>query len=340
MRLINHHASSVWCVVADEYGPEALGRDATVLERAPVQYRPLGNTPSLWERARRRAAVIATPDQVVAAVDEDCRALWQPLFHHGAPTTRVVALDSRSAFLAPIAAALLIAGRSPSATVVLVPARCHVAQEHTLQRAIAAAVEELPRTPQGILTLGMLDMSGAADEDYLLVDAVEGELGMKIRSFVRRPTPLVARSLRARGALVASGILIGYAETLAAAISRRWPHLVRHLQAQLAGSRPEYRVAACVADDLPRTAVRFGPFHPATLPQRVYPVCGSGWSGLRSPRSVERLLAFIDAASELRTRRSALSKMPRVAEVLQFPASGTRAAERSRAPSSELLQSE
>jgi hypothetical protein len=157
---------------------------------------------------------------------------------------------------------------------------------------------------------------------------------------VRRPMPLVARCLRARGALVASGILIGNAGSLAAAISGRWPQRVRHIQAQLAGARAEYRVAACVPGDLPRTAVRFGAFHPATLPQRVYPVCGSGWSGVKSPRSADRLLAFIGAASELRTRRSMGSKAPRLADILQFPASGIRAAERSRAPTSELLESE
>jgi len=291
-------ASTNWCVVvADDYGAESVGRQRAELERAPVHYRHLGGPGTLLQRALHRASCVAPASQVVLTVDEECRALWEASFWLFRPAKRFVGANRHGTRLTTAAATLYVAHRDASAVLTILPARAYVNHEPTLRRALAQALEELPGVPEGVLTLGMLDVESPCAEDYLSVQRAAGGKASLVSGIARRPMPLAAQQLRRRGALVASGILIGYAGALAAPLLRHWGGLTGKL-CELAGHEAEeLRVPIEIHQELPWGVFATHPWHPAAVPQRVIPVCRSGWSGLKSPQSIERMIAYVSAVT-------------------------------------------
>jgi hypothetical protein len=100
---------------------------------------------------------------------EEYRDLWQPSVWCVRPEKRFICEGPKGLQLSVAAAILSVAARSTSDIVTILPARCHVAHESILRRALQFALAELPGVPEGAVTLGMLDPEEAVDEDYLLV---------------------------------------------------------------------------------------------------------------------------------------------------------------------------
>lgn len=287
-------SSPRWCIViSDEYGADANPRQRLGGHSLPAQYRYLGAPGTMLQRALHRAATIVPADHVMITADEQFRDCWEKSFWLVRPGKRFIGLDRRSSTLTAAAAVLYAAAQSDSSVVVLLPARSYVAHESVLRRAIPQALSELPRIPEGVATLGMLDLQESVDEDYLIVGAPPSGAGLKVSRIARRPMPAVVRQLRSRGALVASGIMVGYAKVFADHIARSWPKLERHLRALIGIAGEE-----CQVPDELRREIRAGilcsmPWHPAMLPQRVVAVSCSGWSGLKSPRAVAQITQFL-----------------------------------------------
>jgi hypothetical protein len=201
-----------------------------------------------------------------------------------------------------VAAAILsVAARSTSDIITILPARCHVAHEPILRRALNYALAELPGIPEGAVTLGMLDPEEAVDEDYLLVGRTRAGQALRVDGFARQPVPWVARRLRQHGALVASGILIGYAGVFAAHISKHWPGVSKKLTQLIATAA--HRGEEC---KIPFVMDKYDPpglpnslrWRPSAFRQRVIGVCHSGWSGLKSPQAVARMVEFLCRSAE------------------------------------------
>lgn len=295
--------SSPWCIViSDEYGADAIPRQRVARESPPAQYRYLGAPGTMLQRALHRAANLVPQDRILLTADEQFRDYWQQSFWLVRAAKRFIGLDRRSCTLTAAAAVLYAAAQSESAVVVLMPGRCYVAHENVLRRAIFQALAELPRIPEGIATLGMLDMQEPIDEDYLIVGRPPRGPGLSVNAIARRPIPSVARQLRGRGALVASGIMVGYAKMFARHIAHSWPKLEQQLRALVGTAGAE-----CQIPDEFRREIRLGllrsmPWHPAMLPQRAIAVSCSSWSGLRSPQAVARVTHFL---CNLETSRAA-----------------------------------
>ena len=126
-----------WCiVVADDHGPEWAPLMRAGERPSPVQYARLGGSSTLLQRALARAARIVPTARVLVTAMEEYREYWEPALWHIRPQNRYVC-DNRAASLLTGAAALLtIAAISPSSVVTILPARCHVAREWILERAL------------------------------------------------------------------------------------------------------------------------------------------------------------------------------------------------------------
>jgi mannose-1-phosphate guanylyltransferase len=293
-------AASRWCIVLadDPRTDRAVG-----LERvsAPVQYCRLGEGATLLQRALHRATAIAPSSQVLICAFEEYRALWEPSVWGVKPEKRFICESAQAAQLSVAAAILSIAARSTSDIITLLPARCHVAHESILRRALNLALAELPAIPEGAVTLGMLDPEEAVDEDYLLVGRARTGRALRVDGFARTPVSWVARRLRQRGALVASGILIGYAGVFAAHISRHWPGLSKKLVQLMADATlrgEECKIPSVVnRGELPALPDSLC-WRPATFRHRAIGVCHSGWSGLKSARAVAGLVEFLCCSAE------------------------------------------
>jgi hypothetical protein len=297
-------AKSHWSiVVADDHGPDW----ATAAEGlpAPVQYCALENGITPLQRALHRAADIAPVSQVIVTAFEEYRERWEPTLWFVKPQHRFVCDTRRASSLSATAAILSVAARSPSDVITVLPARCYVAHEWILRSALHRAFAELPETREGILTLGMIDLEDGIDEDYLAVSRPSIGRGFQVDGFSRRPVPWVAAHLKREGALVASGIMVGYAGAFAAHISKTWPGLSSKLArlvcaASVVGA--ECEIPASLCQGVPPVVLHSLRWHPSALPQRALGVFRSGWSGLKSPRSVARMVEFLALHKRVATR--------------------------------------
>jgi len=293
-------SKSRWCIVAaNDRGPEiATGRPDG---RAPVQYCRLGGFSTPWQKALHRAATVAPISQIMITACEEDRQHWEAAPWFVRPERRFVTGMPATSQLSLAAAILYVAARSPSNVITLLPARCFVAHEDTLRRALGNALQALPSVCEGAIALGMLDMENGFDEDYLLVRRPQEGRGLAVDGYARRPVRCVARHLKDNGALVSSGIMIGYAGVFAAHISKCWPGIAKSMLdfAQTAAAVGEECRPQLPNGRRPRMAApQLLRWHPLAFPQRVFGVYRSGWSGLHTPAEVARLVRFQSHCSD------------------------------------------
>jgi mannose-1-phosphate guanylyltransferase len=290
-----------WCIViGDDHGPQWIPVARSSISRPlPVQYCRLRESSTLLQKALRRAAKIAPTTQIAVTVLDEYREDWEPSLWFTSPANRFICENREASSLTTAAALLSIANKSPSSIVTVLPARCYVEHECVLEAALERAITLLPHVAEGVLTLAMVDMNEGIDEDYLITGRAKAGPGSAIYGYARRPIPWVANHLRQEGAAIASGITIGYAGAFAAHITKHWPGVTRQLS-KLIEAASEAGVECEVPLDLqrgmPRQNLRFLRWQPPSFSQRALRVFRCGWSGLKSPRAVERVIAFIESA--------------------------------------------
>jgi mannose-1-phosphate guanylyltransferase len=285
-------------VVADDHGPEWAPRIVAATRPSPVQYCRLGASRTLLQLALRRALVIAPAGKVMVTAMQGSRSQWEPSLWFVRAENRFVG-DKRSSSLATAAALLSIAVRNPSDIVTILPAKCFVAHEQILHEGIERALGILPEVPEGVVTLGMVDMDEGVDENYLVARRGDRGPGLIVHGYARQPVPWIARCLRRQGAVVASGIFAGYAGVFAAHISRQWPGLTHDLTTAVT-SAASGGIEVTIPEKLTRnarTALRALRWHPPSFAQRALPVRGCGWSSLNSARAVARVSEFLAAGA-------------------------------------------
>jgi len=158
----------LWCiVVADDHGPEYVPTIEGPAKSSPVQYCGFGEPTTLLQKALHRAKQIAPTAQIAVTVREEDRERWEPALWFIRPECRFVSDARLSASLTIAAALSSIAADSVSNVVTILPARCYVAHEWVLSAALDRLHETLPGIPEGVGTLGMIDIDDGLDEDYL-----------------------------------------------------------------------------------------------------------------------------------------------------------------------------
>jgi mannose-1-phosphate guanylyltransferase len=287
---------SHWCIViADDHAPAWLANGALESRLVPVQYCRLEGSATLLHLALHRAASIAPTSQILVTALEEYRDQWEPILWCVRPEMRVISCKRTSPLLSSAAAILSIARISPSSIVTILPARCYVGHEWILRQALRQATFELPHIPEGAAALGMIDIDEGVHEDYMVLNRVRAGRGLGVQGIARRPTAWVARHLRRQGAVVSSGVMIGYASTFAAHISRHWLAIgqkIAVLAAMARAAQREFEIPNSLQDLVPGAVLKSLRWHPPAFPQRVFTVCGSGWSSLKSPQAVTRMAEF------------------------------------------------
>jgi mannose-1-phosphate guanylyltransferase len=291
-----HAHAMQWCiVVADDHGPEWAPPMGLSEPAAPVQYCGLGASRTLLQKALSRALELAPASNILVTAMRGFRSHWEPSVWFVRPEHRFVSDKRPSSSLAAAAAVLSIASRSPSDVVTIMPARCFVAHEAVLREGLARAVAMLRCASEGVVTVGMVDLDEGVDEHYLVVGRNGTGVGLSVHGYARQPVPWIARYLRQQGAVVGSGILVGYAGVFAAHISKHWPGLTQKLASVIASAAAagvETRMPARLSRSMPNTVMRALRWHAPSLPQRAVLVRGCGWSTLNSARAVARVSEF------------------------------------------------
>ena len=283
-------------VVGDDCGPEWAPNNHGSAEPYPVQYSRLGETTTLMQQAIRRAAGVAPPTQVIVTLRAADRTLWEPALCLVRPERRIIAGERCNPWVTSAAAILSVLMRAPAAIVAIFPARSYVTHERPLAEAIDRAVGLVPFVPEGVVTLGMIDIDDGLDEDYLVPAPDSLGPGLALQGVAKQPVTWVAQHLRRQGALVASEILIGYVGAFAAHVTRTWPGLYSRLykfQQDATVLREETRVDASAQEGVSSGLLRTFRWYPPSLPQRAIVVRHCGWSSLRSPRAAARISAGV-----------------------------------------------
>ena len=294
------NTGKAWCiVVADDHGPEYLPSIEGADKALPVQYCGFGEPATLLQKALHRAKQIAPTSQILVTVREENRERWEPALWFVRPERRFVSDTRKAAPLTTAAALLSIAQDSVSNVVTILPARCYVAHEWVLTAALDQMHAALPKIPEGVGTLGMIDIDDGIDEDYLVPCGSKAGAAVSVLGLAHRPVGWVTRHLRLHGAMVSSGILTGYAGRFAAHISKHRPDLTQALTGvRRAPARGEHRLSADGCRDLPKSALRLLRWWPPLLPQRALRVYRCGWRGLHTVQAVSRITASYPASVE------------------------------------------
>jgi mannose-1-phosphate guanylyltransferase len=296
------HAKSrkPWCiVVADDHGPEYVPSAAEEARRSPVQYCGFGEPTTLLQKTLYRARHIAPTAQIAVTIREEDRGHWEPALWFVQPERRFISDTRMAASLTVTAAVLSIAADSVSNVVTILPARCYVANEWILSVALEQLHATLPKIPEGVGTLGMIDIDEGVDEDYLLPGTTTIGAGLVVQGVARQPASWVAQHLRQHGAIVASGILTGYAGAFAAHILKYRRDLAQALSKTMRVSNDrENRLSADAYRGLWKGKLCPLRWYPPTFAQRALRVYRCGWRGLRTARAVSRISASCPASGD------------------------------------------
>lgn len=295
-----------WCIViADDHGPEYVPTMAGTAA-APVQYCGFGEPTTLLQRALHRAKQIAPIGQILVTVREENRKRWEPALWAIRPEHRFISDCRLTAPLTTAAALFAIAAESISNVVTILPARCYVANEWALYVALERLQAALPHIPEGVGTLGMIDIEEGPDEDYLVPFAPQAGPGFAVQALARRPAMWVAHHLRQQGAMVASGILTGWVREFAMHVLKHRPGLDEALAKVLrASANGEWLVSAQSFPKFPRNFLRPVSWWPPAFPQRAIRVYRCGFRGLKTARAVMRISAACPATIDAVPQRVA-----------------------------------
>jgi mannose-1-phosphate guanylyltransferase len=232
--------------------------------------------------AARRAKRLSSPANVIVSAQEGDRRIWEGPFWFTRATNRFISELGTPTSLSTAAAVLSIATKDPSCPIAILPSDFWVARETVLTEAIEKAFGQLQSMPESVATLGMVDSHPHAggQEDYLVVGPRHAQKGAAIQARINRPERHLAKQLMSEGAMVASGILLGYAQAFAARINKYWPHLAQELLHTLEkdpAAGAERKFSASAYRQIARLAMNSVGLSPPTFPARAFPVLGSGW---------------------------------------------------------------
>jgi mannose-1-phosphate guanylyltransferase len=239
-------------------------------------------TMGFFRLAARRARRLSSPANVIVSAQEGDRRTWEGAFWFTRATNRFISERGTPTSLSTAAAVLSIATKDPSCPIAILPSDFWVARESVLTEAIENAFEKLRVMPESVATLGMIDSHRhpGCEEDYLVVGPRDAQKGAAIQARINRPERRLAKQLMSEGAMVASGILLGYAQAFAARINKYWPHLAQELIRTLEkdpAAEVERKFSAFAYRQVPRLAMHSMQLSPPTFPARAFPVQGSGW---------------------------------------------------------------
>lgn len=258
----------------------------------PKQFCSLRGGPSLLHEALNRAHAIVSVERLCAVVASQHRRWWaEPL--SALPAANVIVQSENRGTATGILLPLLhILEHDPDARLLILPSDHYLRDEHTLERCLRRAVEQLSWRPEEILLLGIEPEEADAELGYIMPGESNGRGARHVIQFLEKPSLPLARELIERGALWNAFILAASARALLALYGRHHAELVMELRRAVRRDLHERDVQATTAlyEQLP--VVDFSRHllerEPNTL--RVLSVPQCGWSDLGTPRRLAHTL--------------------------------------------------
>jgi mannose-1-phosphate guanylyltransferase len=295
--------AETWAVVLAGGEGSRLRKLTTTREGVvvPKQYCSLMRSSCLLQDAVHRARTVALPSHVCTVVAAQHRRWWSSAVAELNESNIFVQSQNRGTALGILLALLKLEMRSPSATVVLLPADHFFVNEETITRSLRVAANLASSDRGATFLIGAAPESSDPELGYILPAEQASDKPGLITGFVEKPSADYARELLTLGALWNLFILAGSVSSLLTLFDEDYSDVVRGLrralQTELAGNRrsvPDF-YADTASIDFSRDVLEIQAAHLQVI--RV-PHCG--WTDLGTPQRVEatvRRLARISAGA-------------------------------------------
>jgi mannose-1-phosphate guanylyltransferase len=269
----------------------------------PKQFCSLRGGHSLLQDAIERAASIVATENICVIVAQQHKRWWSPLLAHLPKQNIIVQPQNRGTAIGILLPLLHILARDPDARIVVLPSDHHVADEATLTTALQASLRVIALRRERLLLLGISPDEVDDELGYIVPGPALDQNLSRIRQFIEKPNPTLAREYIDAGALWNAFIVAAQAQILLNLFVRRFPDIVADMHSlvtrhQCASQIPE--AAIDLYQILPQVDFSRHVLQGAEDCLSVLRVQPCGWSDLGTPRrlalTLERLPA-VDSVS-------------------------------------------
>jgi len=260
----------------------------------PKQFCPLFEGKTLLEQTMYRVSLLVPPSQTLTVLNRAHRQFYSPLLNGTATSNLLSQPENRGTAPAILCALLRLIETGRTGPVAIFPSDHYVSDDSAFMLHVATAFRAVSRSPQLTVLLGIAPDGPETEYGWIepgsplsLPDAGVGKIS-RIRRFLEKPSPEVARDLYDRNYLWNSFVLIANATNLLSLIARALPELCTAFSdvRPFFGGAAEQEILRLIYRELPSVdfSAQVLAEHPAEF--SVLPVNGVNWSDLGDPKRV------------------------------------------------------
>ena len=285
-----------WAVIlagGDGVRLRSLTRELTGDDR-PKQFCPVLGRDTLLDQTRRRVARAVSPFRTLLVVTRHHERFYAPVAAALPPHCVVAQPENRGTAPAILYALLRVAALAPAATVAIFPSDHYISDDGVFMAHVEDGFDAVTARPDLVVLLGITPDRPEVEYGWIEPDVPVAGLGelsgalSSVNRFWEKPSAALAETLRARGSLWNSFVMVGRVGTFLGLIGDAVPGLATPFAAvrEDIGTPREADAVRALYAGLPATdfSRQVLAARPAQL--AVLPVAGVGWNDLGDPRRV------------------------------------------------------
>jgi len=299
--------SNTWAVIlagGDGTRLQAMTRLVTGDNR-PKQFAPVIGRKTLLDQTRRRVALSIEPAQTLIVVTQKHRRFYRQLANEISPNLLLEQPHNKGTAPAILYALLRLAMKSPKAVVALFPSDHFFADDEEFMAHIDVAVSAMRVQPETVMLLGITPTAPETEYGWIepqpsILSSAEKSI-TRVRKFWEKPDLPLAISLKERGCLWNSFVMVGSVQALLKLSSSALPDMYAAFSAII----PTFEAS----DEHQAASELYAQIQDTNFSHQVLAVCSEnlmvmrvgdvGWSDLGEPGRVLSTLAHLGVQSEL-----------------------------------------
>jgi mannose-1-phosphate guanylyltransferase len=199
-------------------------------DERPKQFCRLLDQDTLLEQTLRRSALLIPRERTVTVVVEAHERFYAPLLAGTPPLDMAIQPENRGTAPAILYGLLRIMAAAPVSPVVVIPSDHYVSNDAAFMAHVETATRAAAARPDLVVLLGVMPDSTDVEDGWIepgerIAGPWRPELH-RARHWWERPSPRLAVSLRARGCLWDSFVMVAYPSAVLTMIRRAVPSLV------------------------------------------------------------------------------------------------------------------
>lgn len=268
-------------------------------DERPKQFCRVLSHETLVEETLRRAAMVVAPDHILAAVVRAHERFYTPLLARVSSRCMVIQPENRGSAPAILYSLLRLLSLPPTGPVAIFPSDHYVSDDRAFMAHVSGAFDVVETRPDLVVLLGIAPDTDEVEYGWIEpADLIRGPWPwplFTVRKYWEKPSPALADTLRARGCLWNSFVMVAHPSALFSLMKSAMPALIdafASVESRLGTPWEDESLrrlySRLSATDFSRQVLAT---HPANL--AVLPLEGVGWNDLGEPRRVMATLARV-----------------------------------------------